>query len=94
MSKLRQALTDYLDIRRALGFELRSPARYLRTFVAFLEAQDASHITTAMAVHWATQPPDGAPAGQRRALYMGAEDAAHPPVRRVVSSERSAHRGA
>ena len=68
MSTLRQALTDYLDIRRALGFELRSPARYLRTFVAFLEAQDASHITTAMAVRWATQPPDGAPANWARRL--------------------------
>ena len=50
MSELRQALKDYLDIRRALGFELRSPARCLRTFVAFLAEQDASHITTEIAV--------------------------------------------
>src|SRR2546430_15438640 len=68
MSALRQALKDYLDIRRALGFDLRTPAWCLSTLVTFLEEQGASHITTAMAVRWAMQPPDGAPANWARRL--------------------------
>jgi len=76
MSDLRQALKDYLDIRRALGFELHTPARYLRTFVAFLEAHGASHITTEMAVRWAKQPPDGEPANWARRLGIARQFAA------------------
>jgi integrase len=68
MSELRQALTDYLDIRRALGFELRTPAWCLRTFVAFLQEQGAPHITTDLAVRWAKQPLDGDPANWARRL--------------------------
>ena len=35
MSKLDEALNEYLSIRRALGFELREVAGCLRNFVAF-----------------------------------------------------------
>jgi hypothetical protein len=56
MTSLRQAVEDYLAMRRALGFKLRLPAGMLREFAALAEAEHASHITTALAVRWATQP--------------------------------------
>jgi len=46
VSELEQALKDYIAIRRGLGFQLRLPAGYLRNFVAFLQAEGASHITS------------------------------------------------
>jgi integrase len=62
MSELRDALEEYLAVRRHLGFELRRPARLLRNFVAFLEANEAAYITHALAVRWAEQPGDAQPA--------------------------------
>ena len=56
MSRLNTALNEYLAIRRALGFELREVAGCLRNYVAFLEAEGASHITTEWALRWATRP--------------------------------------
>lgn len=56
MSPLRKAVEDYLAMRRSLGFKLRLPAGMLREFASFLERERASHITTALAVRWATQP--------------------------------------
>lgn len=61
MSKLEQALNDYIAIRRALGFQLRLPAGCLRSFVAFLQAEGASHITTELALRWAIQPAKAQP---------------------------------
>lgn len=61
MSKLDVALNEYLSIRRALGFELREVAGCLRNFVAFLETEGASYITTEMALRWATQPAKAQP---------------------------------
>jgi len=62
VSELRDALDDYIAVRRALGFHLRLPARSLRNFVAFVEANKATYITTELAVRWATQPRDAQPA--------------------------------
>lgn len=56
MSSLGEALNEYLAIRRALGFELREVAGCLRTFVTFLETNSATHITTELALGWATRP--------------------------------------
>jgi len=56
MSGLDAALTEYLTIRRALGFGLREVAGCLRNFIAFLQAENASYITTELAVRWATRP--------------------------------------
>jgi integrase len=56
MSSLGEALNEYLSIRRALGFELREVAGCLRTFVTFLETNSATHITTELALRWATRP--------------------------------------
>jgi len=59
---LEQALNDYLRIRRSLGFRLQQQASSLRNFVAFLRTEGASHITTELALRWATQPAKAHPA--------------------------------
>ncbi len=61
MTPLDQALKDYIAIRRGLGFQLRLPASSLRNFVAFLQAEGASYITTELALRWATQPMEAQP---------------------------------
>jgi integrase/recombinase XerD len=56
MSPLREGVEQYLSLRRHLGFELRRAGRLLATFVDFLEAEGATHITTEDAVRWAVMP--------------------------------------
>jgi integrase/recombinase XerD len=56
MSPLKQAVHDYLTLRRSLGFKLKKHSRFLEEFVAFLEGADASHITSHLALQWATEP--------------------------------------
>jgi integrase/recombinase XerD len=56
MSPFRKAVEDYVAMRQALGFKLRLPAGMLRDFALFLDAQNASHITTDLALRWAKQP--------------------------------------
>lgn len=70
MSPLRQALEEYLAVRRALGFKLQEPDRALRQFVAFVQAQGASVITTKLALQWAQQPAQADPARWARRLGM------------------------
>jgi integrase/recombinase XerD len=61
VNPLEQALKDYISIRRSLGFRLRVSASSLRNFVAFLQAEGASYITTNLALRWATQPTKAQP---------------------------------
>lgn len=70
MSELRQALDEYIAVRRGLGFDLRLPACLLRNFVSFVEANEATFITTALAVRWAKQPRDAQPATWASRLGM------------------------
>ncbi len=55
MSALHDALTEYLETRRALGTQLAWPASSLRHFVDFMEAEAADFVTTEIAVRWAVQ---------------------------------------
>jgi integrase/recombinase XerD len=57
MSRLRRAVTQYLTVRRALGFRLVHTGRLLHQFVAFAETARAQTLTTQLAVQWATLPP-------------------------------------
>ena len=57
MKPLRQAIQDYLALRRSLGFKLREAGICLAKFAAFLEARGAAHITTQLAVEWAQLSP-------------------------------------
>jgi integrase/recombinase XerD len=62
MSPLGQAVEEYLAVRRALGFTLRLPASMLRSFASYLDQERAAHVTTKLAVRWATQPTAAQPA--------------------------------
>lgn len=54
MSRLREAAEQYLTMRRTLGFKLTSWGRHLMGFIDYCEARHAEHITTDLAMAWAT----------------------------------------
>ncbi len=56
MNTLRELLQEYLAMRRALGFKLRTEGTGLMSFVAFMEGTQADHISIALALNWATKP--------------------------------------
>ncbi len=62
MSALEKAVDDYLSLRRKLGYKLYEPGLLLKQFVAFLEGEGASYITTELSLRWATQPTGVQPA--------------------------------
>ena len=55
---LRDSLADYLNLRRALGFQLANAGRLLEQFVGDLERHGIDTVTTEHAVRWATLPAD------------------------------------
>lgn len=59
MSALREAAGQYLTMRRALGFKLITQGRHLMSFVGYCEARGAGHVTTELALSWATQTARG-----------------------------------
>ena len=61
MNTLRQAVQEYLSLRRSLGFKLQHAGPALRDFVSFLEQQRAPYITLGLALAWAKQPSGGQP---------------------------------
>jgi len=73
MTRLRQAVREYLSMRRALGFQLRETGRGLLDFVTFMEQHRASYITQALALAWAQQPVNVQPAhwAQRLSFVRG-----------------------
>ena len=62
MTTLRQAVQDYLSLRRSLGFKLRCVGALLLKFAAFAEARGAGYVTISLALEWATLPPHQKPA--------------------------------
>ena len=70
MSPLRTALTEYLALRRALGFKLQTAEITLRQFVHCADQEGALWITTDLALRWATQPQGGQPAHWATRLGM------------------------
>jgi integrase len=73
MNTLRQAVAEYLNMRRNLGFQLREAGKALPDFVTFMEQQHAPFITQALALAWAQQPLDTQPAywAQRLSIVRG-----------------------
>ena len=61
MKPVRQAIDDYLKLRRSLGFKQRRMSEGLREFAAFLEQKSALYVTTELAMEWAMQPADHQP---------------------------------
>ena len=56
MNTLREAVHQYLTMRRHLGFKLHGAGQELLDFVTFMERQRAPVITQALALSWAQQP--------------------------------------
>ena len=56
MSELRHRVDDYLAMRRALGYGLRSHGRLLPDFADYLDEAGATAITIEHALAWATRP--------------------------------------
>ena len=55
MTALETALSEYLRMRRGLGYKLEGQERQLKHFVTFLKERKASYITCELALEWATQ---------------------------------------
>ena len=70
MNTLREAVRDYLEMRRSLGFKLRETGRLLSAFVKFLKKHRSSFITTRLALAWAQQPSTVQPAEWARRLSV------------------------
>ena len=61
MRDLRKGIRDYLMLRRGLGFKLVKHEAGLEQFASFLERKRSAHITSELALEWATLPADHQP---------------------------------
>ena len=77
MTTLRQALSDYLQVRRRLGFEMPQDGRLLEGFIDFLERAGSARITTELALTWARTPADAHPSYWRQRLGVARGFARH-----------------
>jgi integrase len=53
MKSLRACVRDYLAMRRALGFKLKTDEQFLMGFTTIMERRRAAHITVKLALDWA-----------------------------------------
>jgi integrase/recombinase XerD len=56
MISLREAVEQYVQLRRDLGFKLNGAHHLLCEFAAFMDDRDAAYITTDLALQWAMLP--------------------------------------
>jgi integrase len=56
---LREALANYLDLRRSLGFKMLNESTALPAFVSYAEKRKTRYITTRIALDWAQQGQGG-----------------------------------
>jgi integrase len=61
MTNFGDLAQDYLAVRRALGYKLVCQGRLVSQFADFLDASEASLITTELCVTWARQPANANP---------------------------------
>ena len=64
MKSLLTTVQEYLNIRRSLGYKLKTTERMLYDFINFLTSRKTNLITVAHTIEWATQSKD-APAMSR-----------------------------
>lgn len=82
MNTLRQAVDEYLSMRRGLGFKLQSAGKGLHDFVTFMKQNHAAYVTQSLALTWAQLPANAQPAAWAQrlsfvrgfALYRSATD--------------------
>jgi integrase/recombinase XerD len=67
-TSLREAIGQYLALRRVLGFKLHHETWWLPSFVSFLGEQGSDVITVELALRWAQLPTDVHPAWWARRL--------------------------
>jgi site-specific recombinase XerD len=70
VSGLRRLLRDYLALRRGLGYKLYVHGHQLRHFVEFAERAGETHITSDLALKWATEDADASRSWSTRRLDM------------------------
>lgn len=70
MNTLRQAVREYLTMRRDLGFKLQEAAARLLDFARFMEQNRAVYITNSLAVAWAKQSSAQPEAWGRRLSFV------------------------
>jgi integrase len=70
MSPLEQALADYLQVRRSLGYKLTHHGELLPQFVAYLQDVGAERLTTEHALRWAMLSAGSSPAWCARRLVI------------------------
>jgi integrase len=70
MTPLRDALKQYVALRRALGTRLEEPAKTLGDFVTFLNRIGAEFITSDLALRWSMKPKGVQQATWARRLSM------------------------
>ena len=91
MNTLREALREYLALRRGLGFKLDHTGLVLSRFVAFMEEHQALYITTRLVLEWAQQAKTVQPAewARRRGYMRGF--ARYRAARRTATTRRRCH---
>ena len=57
MNSLREALQEYVDLRRGLGYKMHDEGLLLPRFVSFMEEHCAAHISARLALEWAQSAP-------------------------------------
>jgi integrase/recombinase XerD len=62
MNTLRQAIEEYLALRRSLGFKMSDAGRALSEFATFMERLRAPYVTQELALAWAQRPTHAQPA--------------------------------
>jgi integrase/recombinase XerD len=70
MNTLRQAVQEYLAMRRCLGYKLQDAGRTLLDFVTFMEQRRASYITQSLALAWAKKPSNVQPGEWARLSHV------------------------
>ncbi len=70
MTDLRAALSDYVALRRSLGFKLQWAEERLSNFLDYMQEAGSPFITAALAVRWAMSPKDPSPNWQAHRLSM------------------------
>jgi integrase len=68
MNTLREALQEYLVLRRGLGYKMHDAGLVLPRFVSFMEEHQADYITARLALEWTQQATTVQPAERARRL--------------------------
>lgn len=68
---LTQAVDDYLAVRRAAGFKLKTTEQYLRYFVRFADARGETYLRANSAIDWAAQAKTEVERHRRYQCLMG-----------------------